>query len=41
MFPPFFPIDEQFSDWCTQMFGKNIDRDRALPVMISLKGYPD
>ena len=39
--PSFVSIYDQFSDWYIHKFGKNIDRDKVLPVLRSLQGHPD
>ena len=36
----FVCIYNQFTDWYRHRFGKNIDRDNVLPILISLQGHP-
>ena len=39
--PTFVQIDDQFDVWYRQKFGKNIDRDKVLPVLGALQGHTE
>eukprot|EP00957_Ditylum_brightwellii_P131031 9994724-Ditylum_brightwellii.AAC.1 len=39
--PTYMRIDDQYMDWYTNKYGKDLDQSKVLPVLHALQGHPE